>query len=133
MTWEDEGLEPGESPEERREFRRMMGALSREGRRRMIERPGGEIQTDPHDTQSRYDRGLLFNELRVGRRAVEYFGRAIALDPANVEALSHRAMVYLGLGEPNEAVADCDEMLRRFPGNPSIKKERRLAQEQAKT
>ena len=26
MTWENEGLEPGESPEERREFRRMMDA-----------------------------------------------------------------------------------------------------------
>ena len=64
---------------------------------------------------------------------MEDFGRAIALDSDNVEAQRHRAMVYLGLGEPDEAVADCDEILRRFPGNPSIKKERRLAQEQAKT
>ena len=39
---------------------------------------------------------------------MEDFGRAIALDPANVDAQRHRAMVYLGLGEPDKAVADCD-------------------------
>jgi len=38
MAWEDEGLDPGESLEERREFRRMMDALGREGIGRMIER-----------------------------------------------------------------------------------------------
>ena len=47
MTWEDEGLEPGESPEERREFRRMMDALGREGIRRMIEAWAGRSRRTP--------------------------------------------------------------------------------------
>ena len=64
---------------------------------------------------------------------MEDFGRAVALDLANVEVLRHRAMVYLGLGEPDKAVADYDEILRWFPGNPSIMEERRLAQKRAKT
>ena len=57
MTWEDEGLEPGESPEDRREFRRMMDSLGREGILRMVERLTGEIEVNPRDTQRLYTGG----------------------------------------------------------------------------
>ena len=61
---------------------------------------------------------------------MEDLGRAIALEPANVEARRQRAVLYRGLGEPDQAVRDYDEILRRFPGNPSIGEQRRLALEQ---
>ena len=76
-------------------------------------------------------RGCAQAQLGQPRRAVEDLGRAIALEPANVEARRHRALVYRRLGEPDQAVRDYDEILRRFPGNPSIREERRLAMEQA--
>ena len=62
---------------------------------------------------------------------MEDFGRAIALDPENVEALRHRATLYRELGEPDKAVRDYDAIIRRFPGDLSTRAQRQLALEQA--
>ena len=76
-------------------------------------------------------RGFTRAKLGQTRLALADLGRAIELEPANVEARRHRAMVYRHLGEPDKAVEDYDEILRRFPGSPSTIEERRLALEQA--
>ena len=70
-------------------------------------------------------------ELGQPRRAVEDFGRCIALDRGNVEALRNRAMLYCELGEPDKAIPDYDEIIRLDPDDPSVREERRLAVGQA--
>ena len=115
MTWEDDGLEPGESPEDRREFRRMMDALGREGVRRMIEQMTGEIEANPQDIQSRYTRGLLYNELGEHRRAAEDYGRIIAQDAGNANAHHGRARARSEMREYRLAVEDYDAAIRLAP------------------
>ena len=115
MTWEDEGLEPGESPEDRREFWRMLDALGREGIRRMIEQLTGEIEANPQDTGSRYTRGLLYNELGEHRRAAADYGRIIDLDPGNANAYHGRARARSEMGERRLAVEDYDAAIRLAP------------------
>ena len=58
---------------------------------------------------------------------MEDFGRAIALDPDNVESLRKRAIIYRELGEPERAVRDYDEIIRLEPNDPSVREERELA------
>ena len=58
---------------------------------------------------------------------MEDFGRAIALDPENVESLRKRAMLYRDLGEPDKAVRDYDEIIRLDPSDASVREERQLA------
>ena len=58
---------------------------------------------------------------------MEDFGRAIALDPENVESRRKRAALYRDLGEPDRAVRDYDEIIRLEPNDPSVREERELA------
>ena len=117
MTWDDEGLDPEDTPEDRREFRRMMDALGREGVGRMIEQLTGEIGANPQDTGRLYTRGLLYNELGEHRLAEEDYGRIIALDPANANAHQGRAHARSEMGEYRLAEEDYDAAIRLAPGN----------------
>ena len=62
---------------------------------------------------------------------MEDFGRAIALDPENVESRRKRAMLYRDLGEPERAVRDYDEIIRLDPDDQSVREERELAVKEA--
>ena len=59
------------------------------------------------------------------------FGRAIALDPDNIDSLRNRANLYRNLGEPDEAVRDYDEIICLDPSDPSVRQDRQAALEQA--
>ena len=59
------------------------------------------------------------------------FGRAITLDPENVESLRQRAILYRELGEPDQAVRDYDQIIRLEPGDPSVRQERKLTVKEA--
>ena len=62
---------------------------------------------------------------------MEDFGRSIALNPDNTEALRNRAILYCELGEADKAVKDYDEIIRLEPDDPSVLHDRQLAVEQA--
>lgn len=49
--------------------------------------------------------------------AVQDFSRALALAPANTDALNGRATAWLNTGEARKAIADCDESLVTRPSN----------------
>ena len=76
-------------------------------------------------------RGCAHAELDEFQKALEDFGRAIALDPEDVESLRNRAIMYLELGEPEKAVQDYDDILRLEPDYPSVIEERQQALEEA--
>ena len=58
---------------------------------------------------------------------MEDFGRAIALEPDNIESLRNRAILYRELGEPDKAVRDYDEIIRLEPNDTSVREERQQA------
>ena len=76
-------------------------------------------------------RGCAHAELGNPRLAIEDFGRAIALDPDNVESLRNRAILYQDLGEPEQAVRDYDEVIRLDPDDLSARRDRQTAVEEA--
>lgn len=49
--------------------------------------------------------------------AVQDYSRALALAPANTDALNGRATAWLNTGEVRKAIADCDESLVSNPSN----------------
>jgi tetratricopeptide (TPR) repeat protein len=51
-------------------------------------------------------------------RAVEYLGKAIALDPAYVDGYVQRGLAYVGLGKTAEARADFQKVVELAPGTP---------------
>ena len=71
-------------------------------------------------------------ELGEPEKAVEDFGKAIALDPDNIESLRYRAVLYRELGEPEKAVRDYDEIIRLGPGDPSVSQEKQTAVRETK-
>ena len=58
---------------------------------------------------------------------MEDFGRAVALDPEDIDSLRNRAVMYLELGEPDKAVRDYDEVIRLDPDDLSVREERQQA------
>ena len=78
-----------------------------------------------------YTRGCAQTELGEPQREVEDFGRAIALDPDNIESLRNRAILNRSLGELDKAVQDYDEIIHLEPDDPSVRSDRQLAVEQA--
>ncbi len=76
-------------------------------------------------------RGCAHAELDAFQKALEDFGRAIALDPEDIDSLRNRAVMYLELGEPEKAVQDYDEVIRLDPDDLSVREERQRALEEA--
>ena len=68
---------------------------------------------------ARHLRGCAHAQLGEPLRAVEDFGRAIALDPDDISSLRNRAILYRETGEPEKAVRDYDEVLRLDPDDSS--------------
>ena len=66
---------------------------------RAVEKLNARITNNPEDSPSLITRGLLHSRLGDDRRAAEDFGKAIALEPGNVEAYHNRAEARSGLGE----------------------------------
>ena len=76
-------------------------------------------------------RGCAHAELEEVSEGPGDFGRAIALDPEDIDSLRNRAIMYLELGEPEKAVRDYDEVIRLDPDDPSVREERQQALEEA--
>ena len=47
--------------------------------------------------------------------------------PSNIEAFRNRTVLYRNMGEQEQAVRDCDEIIRLEPHDPSVREERRQA------
>ena len=75
MGEEHDGMDPGESSKEYREFQRMMDGAGQEGLRLMVERLTERIRANSHDTEALGARGLLYSLLGDHRRAAEDNGQ----------------------------------------------------------
>ena len=65
-------------------------------------------------------RGCAYFSIGEPGRAVEDFGRAIALDPNDVQSLRNRAMAYINLGNPEKAIVDRDRLNELAPAMYSL-------------
>ena len=70
----------------------------------------GDAETDRALTE-----GVQLMESRQLRRAVEIFTRVIQRRPDFAEGWNKRATAYYLLGEYQESLADCDEVIKRNP------------------
>ncbi|MYC37382.1 MAG: hypothetical protein F4X66_10805 [Chloroflexi bacterium] len=75
------------------------------------------IGANPGDTQLLAARGLAYEKLGDHRRAVEDYGRIIALAPDGPGGYLDRARVYGDTGELSLALEDYDVAIRLAPGN----------------
>src|SRR5262249_59193958 len=60
-------------------------------------------------------RGRVHLEKKECERAVTALGEAIRLDPKRADAYVNRADAWMGLGKPDEALADCVTSMRLHP------------------
>jgi tetratricopeptide (TPR) repeat protein len=68
-------------------------------------------------SQEAYQRGRIAEESHQYEAAIDAFGAAIRLDPANDSALLHRGRAYLELGELDFALADLNRSLAVQPNS----------------
>jgi tetratricopeptide (TPR) repeat protein len=78
-------------------------------------------------TAALIQRGVLRAEYAQHGRAVADFGRALRLDPQNVDAMVERASVHVSRGAYDAALRDLDAALVLSPGNARALEERDLA------
>jgi tetratricopeptide (TPR) repeat protein len=62
-----------------------------------------------------FNMGINFFNAGEVQEAISYFGKAIAKDPAHVDAYYRRALAYLGQGKPAEAKADLQKVVELQP------------------
>jgi tetratricopeptide (TPR) repeat protein len=62
-----------------------------------------------------FNMGINFFNAGEVQDATSYFGKAIAKDPAHVDAYYRRALAYLGQGKPAEAKADLQKVVELQP------------------
>jgi tetratricopeptide (TPR) repeat protein len=68
-------------------------------------------------SQEAYQRGRIAEESRQYVAAIDAFGTAVQLDPANDSALLHRGRAYLELGKLDSALADLNRSLAVQPNS----------------
>jgi tetratricopeptide (TPR) repeat protein len=62
-----------------------------------------------------FNMGINFFNAGEAQEAISYFGKAIAKDPAHVDAYYRRALAYLGQGKSAEAKADLQKVVELQP------------------
>jgi tetratricopeptide (TPR) repeat protein len=62
-----------------------------------------------------FNMGVNFFNAGEAQDAISYFGKAVAKDPAHVDAYYRRALAYLGQGKPAEAKADFQKVVELQP------------------
>ncbi len=87
------------------------------------------IAIDPHNAESLYHRGLLYQGAKQHQLAIDDFTAANGLTPQRAEPLLGRAISYLALDKIKEAAADLDEAAQADPHNAQIWINRGLAYE----
>jgi tetratricopeptide (TPR) repeat protein len=73
-----------------------------------------KIEREP-TAQNFFDRGFEYGAFGMYQKAIEDFGRAIALDPLNIEAYLNRAKMFLSIGDVPHGLADCDKAIEIDP------------------
>jgi tetratricopeptide (TPR) repeat protein len=64
--------------------------------------------------------GLIYLSAEKNQPALEWFDRALALDPANLEALSNRGLALQDLGRTVDALAAYEEAARAGCAKPAL-------------
>jgi tetratricopeptide (TPR) repeat protein len=73
------------------------------------------IQLEPRDAWTHYERGVMFEEMGDGQRAVASFTRAIEIDPTHFKSFQHRGWTQRMLGEHERAVEDLSRAIELTP------------------
>lgn len=73
------------------------------------------LELEPDNTAARFNRALLRYETRDLTRAEEDLTAVLDLDPKNFHARYNRGLVRLEQQKPREALADFEEVAKRFP------------------
>ncbi len=67
-----------------------------------------------------------YSALGNHRQAIEDYSVVLDLDPDNAWAYNNRCWAYALLQQPQKALPDCDEALRRLPDRPAVLDSRAL-------
>jgi tetratricopeptide (TPR) repeat protein len=76
------------------------------------------LGSNPRDLQSIIRLGNLYYDQGQYRQAVDWYGRALELDPANVDVRTDRGTCYWNLGQPDPAIEDFQRSLAVSPDHP---------------
>jgi serine/threonine protein kinase len=91
------------------------------------------LQLNPRSPRALTNLGRVFDKKHNHEQAIRLFTEAIERDPAFVNAYLYRAQSHYDHKEYADAIADCDEALRRSEGRqPSRQKQDRLLSLRAK-
>ena len=59
-----------------------------------------------HDAQEAYEKGVEYDERGNKDKALEYYTKAIGMDPNHFDAHSNRGLIYLSRDQYDKAIAD---------------------------
>ena len=78
---------------------------------------GSALNLDPHNAQTFYNRGLLYQAEKQYEFAIADFTSANGLTPQQPDPLIGRALCYISTNKLKEAAADLDEAVQLAPQN----------------
>jgi tetratricopeptide (TPR) repeat protein len=78
---------------------------------------GSALNLDPHNAQTFYNRGLLYQSEKQYEFAIADFTSANGLTPQQPDPLIGRALCYMATNKLKEAAADLDEAVQVAPEN----------------
>ena len=74
------------------------------------------IAANPDDETNYYKRGCKYEELGQKELAIADYSKCLELNPMHSGALNNRSMVHWVMNHLDLSLADCNEMIRKFPG-----------------
>ena len=90
---------------------------------------GSALNLDPHNAQTFYNRGLLYQAEKQYEFAIADFTSANGLTPQQPDPLVGRALCYISTNKLKEAAADLDEAVQLAPQNGQAWSTRGIAYE----
>jgi len=85
------------------------------------------IRLDPRNGSSRYNLGLVHEQLGDRWQAIKDYSAAIRIDPTNVEAFQNRGLIHLDAGRFDQAIADFSDADQLNPANTTTLANRGVA------
>ncbi|KAK4106734.1 TPR-like protein [Parathielavia hyrcaniae] len=82
--------------------------------------PSSPVQSESEQAESFKNEGNKFFKAGDYTHAVEFYTKAVVLQPSNATYLGNRAAAYMSAGKHNDALEDCKRAVDLDPNNPKI-------------
>ena len=80
-----------------------------------------KLQANPQDFETLRQLGNLYYDGQAFPQAIEYYNKALAVDPKNPDVITDLGTAYWYSGDPDKALADFDKSLAIRPNHPGTR------------